>query len=826
MSNTPTTTAHTDNQKITTSNLLSASSEDDDDEGDVDEGDVDGNEEEEEEEESIEDELSRIVIPPSLPKRGNVNIPKLIECNKKTFDCPYLVSCHVLSSILSSTPIIGLTSPEELREMSIKIVSDKDYKNEYYPEVNKDSLNKHIDTILQVDPYMYCWTNFHISYLFSHWVVIGKNAVNNLDPSQKKLRLKAWYYVIIFLCRKMQHHTKALDSVYLLSVIQCILKIAEVKNFDELMKKQKLNEPAGIDTEHWDHLQVCITSYSQDDSDNSDWETILTFLIDKGKIKKRSLKTITTQVKKEVRKTVTSKPEKLPPADTLLQVTLVNNMHYMYSQLQQMVLDKMDYQNRLLRKEREMKTLAERIVAVQENISKLLSDQIIFSDMKDQQGFLDTHHALIADRSDVKGVITCVEYEMRPFKAGKVFAEDPPEPGHFPTIGELAKKLPSSETKELPTVGVKRKLSDPGETPASPSPVDIMDLKQVMECFEEYYEGEDQKEEVIITGSKQPISERSKRMSKRETSAITPTSSNPSKKRRVNKQKKSKDIAHDPANVPVPPAPSGTSNDNLPEVRKTPTTAPAPSADGKPLIEKLSEVNLPEGKLPASELPEGESSDDKLSVEPSGKHPDEPSGKLPDEPSGKLPDEPSGKLPDASPNGKLSVGSDEKVSDDNKKVSKEVSSDAEKVSASTNEVSKEVPSDDKKVSASTSEVPKEVSGDDKKVSASTGEVPKEVSGDADKVPEGTSEVPVVNTGSTSVTVPEINSSPLETKEVLPPSAQNSALLVFINMCNNLNQDFSQPINSFLKSAHSSILWDTPVAVEAYTAWSARQNKNK
>ena len=101
MSDTPTTTVHTGIQGVTTSNQFPTSSEGDDDEGDdQDEGDVEDKEEEDEEEESIEDELSNIEIPPNIPKRGNVNIPKLIECNKKTFDCPYTLN-HVMFLVQS-----------------------------------------------------------------------------------------------------------------------------------------------------------------------------------------------------------------------------------------------------------------------------------------------------------------------------------------------------------------------------------------------------------------------------------------------------------------------------------------------------------------------------------------------------------------------------------------------------------------------------------------------------------------------------------------------------------------------------------------------------
>ena len=95
-------------------------------------------------------------------------------------------------------------------------------------------------------------------------------------------------------------------------------------------------------------------------------------------------------------------------------------------QLQELTLEKMDYQKKLVRKEFEIKTLAERIIAAQENFSSLLYDQINYGNLKKQQEVLDTHHASIADHSDVDSLIVHVQKEMQPFKCGRVFPEPPP----------------------------------------------------------------------------------------------------------------------------------------------------------------------------------------------------------------------------------------------------------------------------------------------------------------------------------------------------------------------------------------------------------------
>ena len=92
-------------------------------------------EEEEQDEEDIVTELSRIEIPSSIVQRKNVNIPKLIKFNKLVFDCPYLVSCHVISTILSINLILGLTTPEELKKMvEDDNISNGKNKNTEYPK--------------------------------------------------------------------------------------------------------------------------------------------------------------------------------------------------------------------------------------------------------------------------------------------------------------------------------------------------------------------------------------------------------------------------------------------------------------------------------------------------------------------------------------------------------------------------------------------------------------------------------------------------------------------------------------------------------------------
>jgi hypothetical protein len=85
--------------------------------------------------------------------------------------------------------ILGLTSPGELKEMAIENISAESRKSTEYSKVDKDILINHFETILQVDPYMYCWTNFHLSYLYSHWNVVGENHIASWTIRNKDFAL-------------------------------------------------------------------------------------------------------------------------------------------------------------------------------------------------------------------------------------------------------------------------------------------------------------------------------------------------------------------------------------------------------------------------------------------------------------------------------------------------------------------------------------------------------------------------------------------------------------------------------------------------------------
>ena len=102
---------------------------------------------------------------------------------------------------------------------------------------------------------MFCWTHFHLSYLYSHWIIVGINKVDDLDYAQQRLRLQIWYYVVIFLCRKISLFPELLASPYLYSLISSIGNIAEVKKFSQSMRERKLDQPAGVGTKHWVTLE-------------------------------------------------------------------------------------------------------------------------------------------------------------------------------------------------------------------------------------------------------------------------------------------------------------------------------------------------------------------------------------------------------------------------------------------------------------------------------------------------------------------------------------------------------------------------------------------
>ena len=293
-----------------------------------------------------------------------------------------------------------------------------------------------------------------------------------------------------------------------MSVINCILNVSEVYKFATLMVDQKLDEPEGIDTEHWLSLQVCITSYSKDDNDPSgdDWNSSLQLLYDTGKVKKPSLKkpslkqpskkqpfTLVRKIKEDVKvpNTAITESGKLPPIDNLLQIYLFNSMQSMYGILQQFVLDEvelvnklLEYQNKLSRKTSDITNIAQRIVAAQDNLTKLFYDQVNVAKLGSQQVILDAHQKSLVGRSDVTSLIALVREEMKPFKCGRVLPNEQPNPGNFPTLEELTPPYPPPEVKNSPSVGDKRKLSESNVLSPVGSPViGLMSTDQAMGAF-------------------------------------------------------------------------------------------------------------------------------------------------------------------------------------------------------------------------------------------------------------------------------------------------------------------------------------------------------
>ena len=114
----------------------------------------------------------------------------------------------------------------------------------------------------------------------------------------------------------------------------------------------------------------------------------------------------------------------------------MNSAQSMHAQLQQMVLDKMEYQKKILKKDIDITIMAQRIVAAQRNLSGL--------SLKNQETSLDVYHGSTAERLEVEKLITSVHEEMKPSKGDKV-PDTQPDPGYFLTTEDIVPEELSEE---------------------------------------------------------------------------------------------------------------------------------------------------------------------------------------------------------------------------------------------------------------------------------------------------------------------------------------------------------------------------------------------
>ena len=213
-------------------------------EGDEDTKEEEGDDQEEvDEEEEEDDDDAGLNNKPNIKSSKKLQIPVLLLIDTNIIDCPYFLACHYLSSALLHYQFKGFLTPDEIESEAIKTIAATDFKCPFIDNINEGTLKLHVQTILKVDPEMYCWRNFHMCYLFGWWTARGKNQVAGFDPYQRKTRRYVWYYIIIYLRKRMSQHAKVLNSSYLKSItVEHALKnTKEVKNYVAKMVKQKLS---------------------------------------------------------------------------------------------------------------------------------------------------------------------------------------------------------------------------------------------------------------------------------------------------------------------------------------------------------------------------------------------------------------------------------------------------------------------------------------------------------------------------------------------------------------------------------------------------------
>ena len=91
-------------------------------------------EEDEEEVEETEEEVRM--------RRGNIKdskkilIPYFLQIDTEVIDCPYLLSCHFLSTVLLHYHFADFLSTDQIQEAAIKFIKTAEYKNTCYDDVD------------------------------------------------------------------------------------------------------------------------------------------------------------------------------------------------------------------------------------------------------------------------------------------------------------------------------------------------------------------------------------------------------------------------------------------------------------------------------------------------------------------------------------------------------------------------------------------------------------------------------------------------------------------------------------------------------------------
>jgi hypothetical protein len=306
--------------------------------------------------------------------RGNIKdskkilLPYFLQIDTEVMDCPYLLSCHFLSTVLLHYHFADFLSTDQIQKAAIQFIKTAEYKNTCYDDVDALKIKGHVQIISTVDPDLLCWRNFHLCYLFAFWLCRKK--VKQLPPFQVKLRRRLWYYVIIFLRERRSVYLLELDSLYLKSptVDHAYQKTQEFKKFAKKMTNLAMDTMEGLDNAHWNDLRIYTSQMSSSDDDPTANEYPTDPLPP----------VISTKVKsKSSRSTATPTSETPPSYGSLLREQLTSSNKQDYRLLQMLIIERNDLRNQAA-------DIAEKINMFDAEILLLSTSMVAdFNDLKD-----------------------------------------------------------------------------------------------------------------------------------------------------------------------------------------------------------------------------------------------------------------------------------------------------------------------------------------------------------------------------------------------------------------------------------------------------------
>ena len=183
----------------------------------------------------------------SKPRRGGgpkVELPRMLDPAIALYQSPFFKACYYVSRILmdlSFSQTDQFPTAEQLKIEMNNVTAEENYENIPLGVTDAATNTQNINIVVQYDPHLICWFNFHSLMLFNHNQVVVKMSLKKTENWAREVRTKAWYVLFVTYKRIITDHADYPRSVYLdTSLAKLESKITFPKYCAEFDNKQVL----------------------------------------------------------------------------------------------------------------------------------------------------------------------------------------------------------------------------------------------------------------------------------------------------------------------------------------------------------------------------------------------------------------------------------------------------------------------------------------------------------------------------------------------------------------------------------------------------------